>query len=162
MNRIRSLIPILLVVAPPSAFALDAACEAILKASEARIKQPAWHSITEIGGGTRMEAIKSDGQFFRKTGGKWAKFPASVDDAERKLLAQIRSGEVKLTQCKVLGSDVVEGEPVTVVGSRTEMQGMPAREAKLYIGKRDGLPYRQTGENFTVVYRYKDVVAPKP
>ena len=147
-------------VATPSVFALDATCEMVLKASEARIDQPAWHSITETGG-MRMEAIKANGQFYRRTSEKWTKFPVNIDDTERKLLTQIRSGELKMTQCKVVGSDSVDGIPVTVVSSRTELKGAPPGDAKLYIGKLDGLPYRQTGEKFTVVYRYKGVVAPK-
>jgi hypothetical protein len=159
--RIRSSIPLLLALVSPSVFALDAACEAVLKASEARIKQPAWHSIADFAGGMRMEVIKTNGQYFRQFDGKWGKFPINLDDAETKLLAQIRSGEIKLTQCEVLGSDTVEGTPVTVVSSRTEMQGAPPAGAKLYIGQLDGLPYRQTSENLTVAYRYKDVVAPK-
>ncbi len=160
--RARSLIAILFVlIAAPSVFALDAACEAVVKASEARIRQAAWHSITEMGSGMRMEVVKADGKFYRQVGGKWTKFPVNIDDAERKLLAQIRSGEIKLTQCRVVGSDVVDGVPVTVVSSRTELPGAAPGDAKLFIGKRDGLPYRQTGEAFKVVYRYTGVVAPK-
>lgn len=159
--RFRSLSLFLLaLVATPSAFALDATCEMVLKASEARINQPAWYSITETGG-MRMEAIKAGGQFYRRTGEKWTKFPVSIDDAERKLIAQIRSGEWKMTQCRAVGNDSVDGVPVTVISSQTEVKGVPPGDAKLYIGKIDGLPYRQTGEKFTVEYRYKGVVAPK-
>jgi hypothetical protein len=159
--RVRCLIPLLLVVASPSVSALDAACEPVVKASEARINQPAWHSIMEFGKGERMEAIKVSGQFFHQIDGKWAKFPVNLDVAEGKILAQIRSGEVKLTDCKVVGNDIVEGVPVTLVSSRTEMTGVPPSGATLYIGKQDGLPYRQVGDGVTVVYRYKDVVVPK-
>jgi hypothetical protein len=158
---IRSLIPLLLAAASPSAFALDAACESVLKASEARMKQPAWHSVIEFGDGMRMEAIKSNGQFFQQIEGKWTKFAVNLDAAETKLLAQIRSGEVKLTDCKVLGTEVLEGMPVTAVSSRTEIEGAPPGSATLYVGQQDGLPYRQTAKDATVTYRYKNVVAPK-
>lgn len=148
-------------VITPSALAFDTACEPVLKASEARILQPTWHSITELADGMRMEAIKVDSQFYSQRADKWTKFPVNIDDAERKLIAQIRSGEVKLTECKVIGTDVVDDIAVTVVSSRTEMKGAPPGDAKLYIGKLDGLPYRQTtSSGLTVVYRYKGVVAP--
>lgn len=158
---IRSLLPLLLAAAPPSAFALDAACESVLKASEARMKQPAWHSVIDLGDGMRMEAIKASGQFFQQIDGKWTKFAVNLDAAEASLLAEIRSGEVKLTDCKVLGTEVLEGVPVTVVSSRTDIEGTPPGSATLYIGQQDGLPYRQTADDATVTYRYKDVVAPK-
>lgn len=159
--RVHCLIPLLLAVASPSVLALDAACEPVLKASEARMKQLAWHSIMKFGNGERLEAIKASGQFFHQVDGKWTKFPVNLDVAEGKVLAQIRSGEVKLTDCKAVGNDIVEGVPVTLVSSRTEMAGVPPGGATLYIGKQDGLPYRQVGDSVTVEYRYKDVVVPK-
>jgi hypothetical protein len=151
----------LLALASPAVYALDAKCQAVLDASEARIRQPAWHSTMEFAGGIRMEAIKANGQFFRRTDGKWAKFSIDLDAAEGKLLGQIRNGEVKLTQCNVVGSDMVDGTAVTVVASTTEMPGVPPAESRLYIGQQDGLPYRQTGKSVTVIYRYKDVAEPK-
>lgn len=160
--RIRPLILLLpALLAAPSAFALEPACEAVLKASEARLKQPAWHSISELDGSMRVEMIKANGQFYRLDGGKWTKFPIDIDQMERKLIAQMRSGEAKLTQCKEVGSSVVEGIPVTIVSSRTELKGAPPASSQLYIGKADGLPYKQTGEKVNVTYRYKGVVVPK-
>ncbi len=152
---------LLFFLATPSAFALDATCEMVLKAAEARIQQPTWHSITQVGE-MRMEVIKADGQFYRRIGEKWAKSSVNIDDAERKFIAQARNGEWKMSECKVAGNDKVDGVPVTVVSSRTEVKDMPPADAKLYIGKSDGLPYRQTGKDMTVEYRYKNIVAPKP
>jgi hypothetical protein len=116
--------------------------------------------VIDLGDGMRMEAIKANGQFFQQIEGKWTKFAVNLDVAETRLLAQIRSGEVKLTDCKVLGTEVLEGMPVTVVSSRTEIEGTPPGSATLYVGQQDGLPYRQTAEDVTVTYRYKDIVAP--
>jgi hypothetical protein len=152
---------ILLALASTSGLALESECEAILKASEARMKQASWHSITELEGGMKMEVIKSDGTFYRNVGDQWVVFPVNIDDAERELMAQIRSGEIKLTECKTIGSDVVDGVPVTIVSTRTEMPGAPAGTGQLSIGKADGLPYRQTADHLTVVYKYKGVTAPK-
>jgi len=58
------------------------------------------------------------------------------------------------------GSDVVDGVAVNVISSRVEMAGAPAADAKLYIGKSDGLPYKQVGAAVTVSYKYKNISAP--
>ena len=160
--RTQPLIFCLAIIVTPAAFALDAACDLVLKASEARINQPAWHSISELAGGKKMETIKVDGAFYQQMSGKWKKIPFNLDDSERKLLAQIRAGEVGLSECQILGNDTFDGKPVTVIKSRTEVAGAPVASAtKLYVGKSDGLPYRQVGEKVTVEYRYTGVVAPK-
>lgn len=159
--RLQSLVYCFALMTASPAFALEAACEPILKASETRMTQSAWHSINEINGTMRIEFIKANGQFFKGGDGKWEKFPLNLDESERKLNARVRAGEVKLTQCKDLGSDTVDGVAVTVISSRQEMPGAPASESKLYIGKADGLPYRQVGDSVKVIYQYKGVVAPK-
>ncbi len=143
------------------ALALEPACEAILKAGETRMQQPAWHSITELVGGMKLEFIKSGGKFYHNNGDGWAVFPVDVEAAERDLIAQIRSGEIKLTQCKKIGSDVIAGVDVTIVSSHTEMQGLPPATGQLFVGEDDGLPYRQTAKGMSVIYKYEGVTAPK-
>jgi hypothetical protein len=149
-----------LYIGAASAYALDANCELAIKASENRIQQPAWHSIAETDG-LKMEAIKLDGKFYNNVGGKWVAFPINLDDAERTLLAQFRNGKAKISNCKQIKNDTVDGVPVVVIATRTELKGVPPADAQLYIGKDDGLPYQQTGTNFKVVYQYKNIVAPK-
>ena len=65
MNR-RILLLLAILGVCDSATALDAGCEAILEASAARMAQSAWHSVTELAGGTRMETIKAGGKFYRR------------------------------------------------------------------------------------------------
>ena len=144
-----------------AAFALDPACEPVVKASEAKIAQPAWHGITDEEGGMHMEALKSDGQFYHQIDGAWMKSSADLDKAEQIMIGQIRNGVVKISQCKVLGNEVIDGAAVTVLAHRVEIAGAPPAESKLYIGKSDGLPYRNVSGNVTVVYRYKGVTAPR-
>lgn len=143
------------------ASALDAACSPMLSASEARIKQPAWHSITMVNGNFRMENIKVAGAFFLRVGGSWSRSPVNFDEAEKVMIAQMRSDEIKLSQCNSGGGDVVDGVPVYVFRSRIEMKGAPAEDSTLFIGKADGLPYRQVSKSVNVVYKYKGVVPPK-
>lgn len=144
-----------------SALALDAACNPMVTASEARIKQAAWHSMTVVGGNYRIEHMKLAGSFYSQNGGVWKKSPVNFDDAEKGMVAQIKSGEIKLTQCSSGASDVVDGVPVTVFKSRIELKGAPARDSTLYIGKADGLPYRQVADTVNVTYKYKNITAPK-
>ena len=151
----------LLLLASANASALDSACNPVLTASEARMKLSSWHSVTIINGNMHMENMKADGMFFRQVGGAWMKSPINFDTAERDMLAQIRSGEVKVSQCKSEGSEVVDGVPVSVVTYRVEMKGAPAADSKLYVGKLDGLPYKQVGQSVNVRYKYKDISAPK-
>lgn len=147
---------------PAKAWAIDAACTPMVTASEARIKQAAWHSQTQLGANFRIEHMKLAGSFYSQNGGVWKKSPVSFDEAEKTMVAQIKSGETKLTGCSSSGSDVVDGVAVTVFKSRIEMKGAPARDSTLYIGKADGLPYRQVAEGgVNVTYKYKNITAPK-
>lgn len=145
-----------------SVFALDAACEPIIESSEAKIAQPAWHSVS-AGEGLTLEAMKVDGKFFMKTDDKWRKFPVNLDEAEKTAITQMREGAINITNCKDEGSETLEGMEMTVIQYTAEVlkSGIPAADAKLYLGKEDGLPYKVVGNDTTVTYRYKDVVAPK-
>ena len=77
------------------------------------------------------------------------------------MIDQIKSGEVKVTQCSSGASETVDGIQVFAFKSKIEMKGAPAEESTLYIGKSDGLPYKQVGKSVSVSYKYKTVTAPK-
>lgn len=149
-----------LLIATPHSFALDAACAPILAAGEARTKLAAWHSIANLSN-MQMESMKINGQFFQKLHGKWMKSRINFDENEKTMIQQVTNGTIKLTECKSLGADVVDGIPVNVVSSKIEMPGAPASTSKLYIGKQDGLPYKQIGDTVNVVYKYKGFSAPQ-
>lgn len=153
-----------LVLAPlfvPSAMALDKSCMPMVAAGEARLKQAAWQSVTVINGNFRMEAIKVSSGFFTQVGGTWKKSPISFDDAEKAMLAQLKSGEIKISQCSSGAPEMLDGVAVYAFKSKIEMKGAPAEESTLYIGKADGLPYKQVGKSMNVLYKYKNVQAPK-
>lgn len=157
----RNLLLLMAFIHPASAMALDASCAPMLSASEARLKQAAWHSSTVVNGNFKIEHMKVSGSFFQHVGGAWAKSPVSFDETEKSMISQIKSGEIKLTNCSSGNTEVVEGVQVYAFKSKIEMQGAPAKESTLYIGKADGLPYKQVGKDFTVKYKYKDISAPK-
>ena len=161
MKMANGIVFLLVASISPAVLALDSACKPILDASEKKMNQAGWHSIATLTSGTRMESMKADGGFFRNVGGTWMKSPVNYDTAEKDMIAQMKSGEVKLTLCQSAGSEMLDGMPVTVFTSRIEMKGAPAEDSRLYIGKSDGLPYKQSGKSVQVVYKYKNILAPK-
>ena len=146
----------------PPAFALDAACEPILNASEAKLTQAAWHSTVKTDGAT-LESIKVDGQFFMSMGGKWQKSPMNLDEAEKIAIGMMKDGSIKVTNCKDEGEDTLDGVAVTVLSYQSEAGDLGGGAVKLYIGKDDGLPYQSVTDDgkTTSSTRYKDIAAPK-
>ena len=161
MNLKKTVVLIVSFLIPASAIALEASCFPMVSASEARIKQPSWHSVTVVNGNLRMENIKVSGAYFLQVGGAWSKSPTNFDEADSAMIAQLKSGEIKISHCSSGASEVVDGVQVYVFKSRIEMKGAPAEESTLYIGKADGLPYKQLGKSVNVSYKYKSVSAPK-
>ncbi len=143
MNKLFSIFATLLLTSlSQNSWAVDAGCEAIIASTEARLKMPAWHSISETSKQYKLEAIKVDGKFYSMMGkGKWVASPVNFDEAEQKFLQQVRDGNIKLSQCKDVGIETVEGVDTRVVSYHIDIKGGPSADAKLYIGKADGLPY---------------------
>jgi hypothetical protein len=140
--------------------AQDAACMPVLKATEALLAQSAWHSVSQLDAETKVEAMKVGGKFYSNINNAWMAMPLDLDAASRKTVEQMRSGAIKLSNCKAAGDDMVDGVAVSKLEYHVEMQGAPAADAVLYVGKSDNLPYRQTGSEVTVTYKYKGVNAP--
>ncbi|HRJ53758.1 MAG TPA: hypothetical protein PLE99_13405 [Candidatus Thiothrix moscowensis] len=145
------------------AFALDAACEPIVKASETKIAQPAWHSVTE-GDGIKLEAMKVDGQFFMAMDGKWQKAPMDMDTTEKITIGMMKDGTIQLSNCKEDGTETVDGVEMTVLSYHSDMKDIGSGTAKLYIGKADGLPYKllsdSADEQHTQTIRYQHITIP--
>lgn len=146
------------------AFALDSACDPLVKASEAKLAQEAWHSITESKD-VKVQAIKLKGEYFVEFDGKWQKAPMDMDQAEKAAIELIKSDTIKVTECKEEGSETLEGVEMSVFSYSSEMpgSGLPKTTSKLYIGKADGLPYKTLldEEGGVNTIKYKDISAPK-
>lgn len=158
-------LPLLLTLAvlAPNAHALDAACEPYLKAAEKGTQQPARHSVSDFGEGTRIEGIVVDDVLYANMGGQWRKVKKNFWADERGVHAEIRSGKIKMYDCKKLGRETVDGIATTVYSYRIDMPGMPpdkGEPAKAYIGD-DGLVYAQQGGGAKIRYRYTGVTVPK-
>ncbi|MEN9865768.1 MAG: hypothetical protein RL748_1358 [Pseudomonadota bacterium] len=146
-----------------AAFALDPACEPILQASEKRISQARWKTETVLRDESKIEAIKVNNTFYSSRDGKWAKVAANLDEQESKFVAQLRSGAIVISNCKAEEDEKQDGVDVSVISMHLKApgDGGAALDAKLYIGKQDGLPYLQTSSNTKTTYRYKNVFAPR-
>lgn len=146
------------------AYALDAACAPFVAAAEKTAAQPARHSVSQLDATTRAEAIIIGGKMYMQFAGKWMKGPPNFVATEKQLNAQMRSGEIKLSECKKLGRESVEGISTTVYSYRMKMPGTTLGSetpAKIFIGD-DGLVYAQdSGDGAKVRYRYTGVTAPK-
>lgn len=162
-NTMRSFpILALLTLTTPPAFALDATCEIYLTAAEKSTKQPARHSVSEPGDGTKLEAIIVDEKYFTNIGGQWQLIPgAHLRKGEHRLLAAIRSGEYPMTGCRKLGSQPFAGVARSVIAYTLNIPGIKAEETRAYIGA-DGLVHGQTSGKTRVQFRYSGVKPPVP
>ena len=142
---------------------VDPACAPIIKSSLARAAAPAWETVTVVSPGNfKMEAIQAGGQsYMRMNGERWKKAPVNLAKAEQQVVAQINSGQIKLSKCKDGGDSTIDGIPTRIINYTVEMTGAPAAAATLYVGKADGLPYAQTGDKVKTHFRYRGVTAPK-
>lgn len=143
--------------------ALDAACEPYVKAAEKSAAAPERHSVTQIDAETRIEAIKFNGAAYMKMDDAWMKAPPNVITAENKLTAELRSGKLKIWDCKKLGRETVDGIATTVYSYQMEMPGMPklaGEPAKAFIGD-DGLVHAGSADGAKVRFRYTGVTAPR-
>ncbi|WP_295446180.1 hypothetical protein [uncultured Thiodictyon sp.] len=164
MKRLVIASPLMALCVPlQPALALDAACDPIMTAGERKIAQDAWHSIIRSGN-TEIEYMKVDRQFFVRIAGRgWEKAP-DFDDVAKKTLEMMRNGEAKLTNCKDEGSGTLDGRKTKSISYTIEMPGLPSpSDAKLTVGKDDGLPYSESSGNgkATIHYDYQNVVAPR-
>jgi hypothetical protein len=142
------------------ALALDANCALLVDATEKTAQQPARQSITDLGGGQRMEAIVIDGVLYSKMSGKWMKLKADFRATELALAADMRNGAIKLEDCKNLGNEAVDGINTTVIEYTLKMPGADAVRSKIYIGK-DGLIYALAADDTKVRQRFVGVTTPK-
>ncbi len=151
-----------LLLAGGHAQALAPACETYLRAAEKSASQPARHMVTETGG-IKLELVSVDGRVYtRFDGGKWQQAKGNGDPVamEKQFLAAIRAGKYPMTGCRRVGSEAIEGKPVTVYAYTLSVPGAPAGETLAYIGA-DGLVHGQKSSEAVVRHRYTGVTAPK-
>jgi hypothetical protein len=147
--------------ATPGAFAAgssDAACKPIIDADKARAAAPAWHAKKTMDG-MPMEIIRlGDAVYANMAGSGWSQMPppmaASIVDAGN------QADRFVVSDCRRLGEEDVGGVPTTVWSFKTAVKDQPPITGKVWIGRRDGLPYREEGERHAGTTTYEGVRAP--
>lgn len=150
---------LLALFATTDARALDPICNTFVDASDQSAHQAARQSVMETADGTRLESVVVDDVLYSKMNGKWMKVRAGFWAMEQKLVADMRSGKIALSNCRALGREQVEGIDTSVIEYTMTLAGADPVTSKVYIGE-DGLIYAQSGTDFKVRYRYEGVRAP--
>ncbi|WP_146152020.1 hypothetical protein [Ahniella affigens] len=147
-------------LATPAAQALDPVCNTYVEAANASAHQQSRQSVMETADGTRLESVVVDDVLYSKMDGKWKKLRSGFWAVEQKLVADMRSGKIALSQCRLLGRETVEGIETSVVEYTMTMSGTDPVTSKVYIGQ-DGLIYAQSATGMKIRYRYQGVRAPE-
>lgn len=142
------------------AFALDAACEQVAAAADKKLAAPAFHDHKALTG-FFQELMAVDGKLYQRS-----TFAGKSPEAWTRAaitLADIRSAAAnhrrQLVSCTALGNDTVDGVATNVVGFKVKADGATA-EGRVWIGKADGLPYREEAPGLKGRTVYRNLKAP--
>lgn len=153
------------------AHASDPSCHAIEAAQAKALQQRAFHSITELEDGTRLELIAIGDTSYMNQGGDWMKIPANAGKLGQAAATAFGAGETQFHDCRKLGSESIAGMATTawaysMDAPEIKLFGKAARAAMTtsgtyYIGA-DGLPYAHVVEGTRQHWKYTGVSAPIP
>jgi len=151
---------------PARSVEVDASCAAVLKTMQAEAGAQSFHKWSEIEAGgrkTRMELIKAGGSLYSRNGeGPWSRLPISAAELDKQNAEALRDGKSKISACRRVGLDTVDGTPTTIFEYTTSPGGgLPPTKARAWIGVADNLPYRFETAGMTQKTVFKGVVAPK-
>lgn len=136
----------------------DPACKPVIDADKARAAAPAWHAKKTMDG-MSMEIIRLGAEVYANMGGSgWQQMPPPM--AASIVNAGNQADRFVISDCRKLGEDTVEGVPTFVWTFRTTVEDLPPITGKVWIGQRDGLPYREEGEKHAGTTTYEGVSAP--
>lgn len=143
------------------AHALDAACERVASASETKLAAPAFHDRKELGGLVH-ELLAVDGKLYARdaVAGRppeaWAPSPVTLAD----IRSAARTYRGLLQSCRGLGSESVDGVVTDIYAFKVKTGGTVA-DGKVWIGKADGLPYREEAPGMKGTTVYRNLKAPR-
>lgn len=133
----------------------DASCKPVIDSDKARAAATSWHSKKTMNG-MNMEMIRAGEDIYANMGGSgWKKMPPGMAD---KIAKAVDSFNV--SECKKLGAENVDGVATTIYSFTTTVPGQPVFTGKVWVGNKDGLPYREAGEKYEGTTSYAGVVAP--
>ncbi len=114
------------------------------------------------GGEKTRESIFVDGASYIQLGGKWEKSRMTAKDLHDVELENRKTN--KNISCKIMRSEVVDGEPATVYAVHSETEDVKT-DATVWLSKTRGLVLRQeidlgTEGHIALRYEYSNVTAP--
>ena len=149
---------LLLATGSASAAGSDAGCKPVIDADQARAAAPAWHAKKTMGD-MKMEIIRLGNDVYANMGGTgWKQMPPPM--AASIVNAGNQADQLKVSDCKKLDDETVDGIPTTLWSFKTTVKDTPPIAGKVWIGQRDGLPYREEGEKHAGTTTYEGVTAP--
>ena len=138
--------------------ATDAACKPIIEADKARAASQAWHT-RKMFDGSSIELIRlGDDIYGNMRGSGWKKMPPEM--AKNIANAGNQAENFDISECKKIGEENVGGVATTLYSFKTTMKGQPPFSGKVWIGNKDGLPYREAGDKLEGLTTYEGVSAP--
>lgn len=133
-------------------------CKPIVDADKARAAATSWHDKKTMQG-TSMEMIRLDNDIYANMGGTgWKKMPPGMVNTVTN--AAKNAEKFNVSECTKVGEESVGGVATTVYTFKTAIPGQPPFAGKVWIGNKDGLPYRESGEKFDGLTVYTGVTAP--
>ncbi|MCC2657137.1 MAG: hypothetical protein K0Q76_2245 [Panacagrimonas sp.] len=145
--------------APAFADGSDPACKPVIDADKARAAAPAWHAKKTMGG-MSMEIIRLGNDVYADMGGTgWKQMPPPM--AANIVNAGNQADQFTVSDCRKLGDETINGVATTLWSFKTKVKDLAPITGKVWIGQRDGLPYREEGEKHAGTTTYQGVAAPK-
>lgn len=149
-----------LVIGGPAFAAAEAACKPVIDADKARAAATHWH-MRKTFAGSGMEVIRVGEDVYANMGGTgWKKMPPAM--AKTMTHAGSQAEQFDVRDCKKLGEAKVDGVDTSLYSFTTLMKGQPPFKGKVWIGTKDGLPYREQGDQHEGTTTYQGVSAPPP
>lgn len=139
--------------------ATEPGCKPVRDADQARAARKTWHMHKTVQG-TALEIVRIGDDVWNRMGaGPWTRMPPTMAKALDNAATQAES--LPLSNCRKLGEETVGGIATTVYSFTTAAPGHAPVNGKVWIGTRDGLPYREEGLNTGGTTVYEGVKAPE-
>ncbi len=146
------------VIGSPAFAAADASCQPVIDADKARAAATQWH-MRKTFAGSGMEVIRVGENVYANMGSTgWKKMPPAM--AKTMTQAGSQADQFDVRDCKKLGEEKVGGVDANLYSFTTVLKGQPPFVGKVWIGKKDGLPHREQGEQHEGTTTYQGVSAP--
>lgn len=146
------------ILSPVVQAATDVACKPVIDADKARAAARAWHTKKNMGGQS-MELIRMGDDVYANMGATgWKKMPPGM--AQQIGNAGNNADKFSVKECTKLGAEKVGGVATTIYSFKTTIPGQPPFSGKVWIGDKDGLPYREEGDRHSGTTSYEGIAAP--